>query len=191
MSLTFVQGDTAPDLQAIIHEEDDDTVVVDLTGASVRFQMRYEDGKRYKVNSAATILDELAGSVSYSWAANDLSQPGTFIVQWEVTYPGGRIQTTSPEVEITVEWVNAAIDAAADFGAEEGLLGEDLEDARVLERAAQRLAQALRARVVRQRRAIREGLECHAEAPRGAGRDQHGRVLLGPGAGGEHDQPEH
>ena len=102
MSLTFVQGDTSPDITAIIHEEDDATSVIDLTGASVKFQMRKADDRRYRVNSAATVTDAENGAVSYSWSANDLAQHGTFIAQWEVTYPGGRTQTTSPEVEITV-----------------------------------------------------------------------------------------
>ena len=102
MSLTFVQGDTAPDITAVIHEEDDPTVLVDLSGSSVRFQMRRADDKRYQVNSLATVVNGPAGSVSYSWGANDLAVPGAFLVQWEVTYPGGRIQTTSPEVQVTV-----------------------------------------------------------------------------------------
>lgn len=102
MSLTFVQGDTAPDINAIIHEEDDPTAVVDLTDAVVRFQMRRLDDRRYQVNSVATVTDALAGTVAYSWGANDLSVSGTFYVQWEVTYPGGRVQTTSPEVAISV-----------------------------------------------------------------------------------------
>ena len=102
MSLTFVQGDTAPDITAIIHEEDDPTSVIDLTDATVRFQMRRADDRRYQVNAAAEVLDEAAGSVSYSWGANDLSVAGTYVVQWEVTYLGGRVQTTSPEVTITV-----------------------------------------------------------------------------------------
>lgn len=103
MSLTFVQGDTAPDINAIIHEEDDPTSVIDLTQvSSVKFQMRRSDDRRYQVNSSATIVDAAAGKVRYQWGANDLSVPGTYYVQWELTYAGGRIQTTSPEVAITV-----------------------------------------------------------------------------------------
>lgn len=102
MSLTFVQGDTAPDITAIIHEEDDPTSVIDLTDCTVRFQMRKADDKRYTVDAAGEILDAPAGKVSYSWGANDLSVPGTYLVQWEVTYLGGRVQTTSPEVTVTV-----------------------------------------------------------------------------------------
>jgi len=102
MSLTFVQGDTAPDITAVIHEEDDPTQVIDLTDCTVRYQMRRSDDKRYQVNAAATVLDAANGRVSYSWGANDLAVPGTYVVQWEVTYQGGRVQTTSPEVTVTV-----------------------------------------------------------------------------------------
>ena len=102
MSLTFVQGDTAPDITAIIHEEDDVSSIIDLTDATVRFQMRKQDDHRYTVNAAGQVLDAPNGKVSYSWGANDLSVPGTYVVQWEVAYDGGRVQTTSPEVTITV-----------------------------------------------------------------------------------------
>jgi len=103
MSLTFVQGDTAPDITAIIHEEDDPTAITDLSDASeVRFQMRKVEDRRYTVNAAATVLDGPAGKVSYSWGSNDLSVPGDYNVQWEITYLGGRIQTTAPEVTITI-----------------------------------------------------------------------------------------
>jgi len=103
MSLTFVQGDTAPDITAIIHQEDDPTSIVDLSSAmGVRFQMRRQDDHRYTVNSAATVIDGPNGKVSYSWGANDLAVPGTYLVQWEVTYLGGRVQTTSPQVTVTV-----------------------------------------------------------------------------------------
>jgi hypothetical protein len=105
MSLTFVQGDTAPDITAILHEEDDPTVILKLTPdkvSGVRFQMRKADDNRYTVNAAAEVLDGEAGKVSYSWGPNDLGRWGDYIVQWEVTYLGGREQTTSPEVRITV-----------------------------------------------------------------------------------------
>ena len=103
MSLTFVQGDTAPDITAVIHDEDNLASIIDLSDAeSVRFQMRRADDHRYTVNAAAEVIDAVAGKVSYSWGANDLSTPGTFYVQWEVTWLGGRVQTTSTPAEITV-----------------------------------------------------------------------------------------
>jgi hypothetical protein len=95
MSLNFVQGDNAPEIASTLHKEDDPTVVVDLTEATgVRFQMRRADDRRYTVNAVATIDDAPAGKVSYAWGPNDLATPGTFLVQWEVTWAGGRVQTT-------------------------------------------------------------------------------------------------
>lgn len=102
MSLTFVQGDTAPDITAQIHEEDDPLVAVNLTNASVKFQMRKTDDRRFTVNAGATITDAANGLVRYSWGPNDLATPGEYMIQWEVTYLGGRIQTTAPIETITV-----------------------------------------------------------------------------------------
>lgn|SRR5512141_58816 len=103
MSLTFVQGDTAPDITAQIHEEDSPLVAVDLTTASgVRFQMRKTDDRRFTVNASASITDAANGLVSYSWGPNDLATPGDYQIQWEVTYAGGRIQTTAPTETITI-----------------------------------------------------------------------------------------
>jgi hypothetical protein len=103
MSLVFVQGDTAPDITSIIHEEDNPAIAVDLSQATgVRFQMRKADDKRFTVNAAATVTDGPNGHVLYSWGANDLATPGEYEVQWEVTYSGGRIQTTAPTETITI-----------------------------------------------------------------------------------------
>jgi hypothetical protein len=95
MSLTFVQGDTAPAITATI-THDSDGSPVNLTGGIVKFQMRKEDDRRFTVNAVATIVSPTAGTVSYSWGPNDLAVVGTYLVQWEVTYPDTRIQTTSP-----------------------------------------------------------------------------------------------
>jgi hypothetical protein len=99
---TFVQGDTAPDITATIHEQGDSEAVQDLTGASVQFQMRKADDKRYTVAAAADIIDADAGEVSYSWGPNDLAQPGEYLVQWQVTYVDSKVETTDPPNEITV-----------------------------------------------------------------------------------------
>jgi hypothetical protein len=101
MTLIFVSGDTAPDITATITHETTG-LPVDLTDASVRFQMRRRDDRRFTVNQAATLVDAPNGLVRYSWATNDLSVPGDYDIQWEVTYPGGRIQTTAAIESITI-----------------------------------------------------------------------------------------
>lgn len=100
MSLTFVQGDTAPAILAQILKDSDDTPI-DLTGATVRIQMRKADDRRFTVNAVATLVTPDEGRVSYDWSTNDLATPGDYLVQWEITYSGGRIQTTAADT-ITV-----------------------------------------------------------------------------------------
>lgn len=102
MSLNFVQGDNAPAIMAVLHEEDNPTIPVNLTNAIVRFQMRKPNDSRYTVNAVALVVDPLEGLVSYAWGPNDLAVPGTYNFQWEITFFGGRVQTTSPETQLTV-----------------------------------------------------------------------------------------
>jgi hypothetical protein len=105
VSLVFVQGDTAPSIEATIHLEDDPTTVVDLSPGNVtgvKFQMRKADDRKFTVNTTATIVNGPNGTVRYDWGANDLATPGAYLAQWEITYVGGRIQTTAPEVALTI-----------------------------------------------------------------------------------------
>lgn len=94
--LVFVQGDTAPDISAVIHVKGDPTTPINLTGATVRFQMRLEDDRSYQVDAPAVVdVDPTTGGVSFQWGANDLDRIGDFLCQWEVTFADLRIQTTA------------------------------------------------------------------------------------------------
>lgn len=94
IAATFVQDDTEPSVVAVLHKKDDPTTPIDLTDCTVVFQMRKADDKRYTVNAVADILDEETGRVEYTWGANDLSQPGVYQAQWQITYPEGGDETT-------------------------------------------------------------------------------------------------
>jgi len=105
--MRYVTGDTGPAYTARIPLKDNDGELTgsyaDLTGATVNFQMRKPDDKKYQVNQPATVVgDPAAGRVSYAWAANDLGIAGTYEVQFEVTFADTSIQTTETET-ITVE----------------------------------------------------------------------------------------
>ena len=92
MSDTFFikRNDTAPVFRAILKDGDD--VVVDVTGATIRFHM-FDQDKVLKVDSAGSINNGTAGDVQYSWIAADTHTAGFFDSEFEVTYSGGRIET--------------------------------------------------------------------------------------------------
>lgn len=100
--LQFVQGNTAPFIAATLHALDNSEIVIDLTGCTVHFQMRKGDDRRYTVNNEATIVSAEDGQVRYQWGPNDLAIPGDYEVQWLVTYPDDREQTTSETETIRV-----------------------------------------------------------------------------------------
>ncbi len=104
MSLTFVQGDTGPDLYAVLHDLNDATSILSLVGVrEVRFQMRKADDRRFTVNAAATVMSDTGGQVKYTWGANDLAVPGTYNVQWQVTFSDNTVQTTVDGNQIVVQ----------------------------------------------------------------------------------------
>src|SRR5438105_9290306 len=101
-SIELVQGDTKPDLNATLKDSVSGSPI-DLTGVNhVRFQMREQTDRRNTVNANVTVTDAVNGKVRYSWAANDLSRPGTYKAQFEVTYGDMTVQTTDPQNTIVV-----------------------------------------------------------------------------------------
>jgi hypothetical protein len=102
MADTLVVGDTGPLITAVIHDADDENSVVDLTGAAVRFQMRRASDRRLMVDRAAAIDTAASGEVSYNLQPNDTAIPGDYVLEWQVTYPSGRKQTTATLHELTI-----------------------------------------------------------------------------------------
>jgi hypothetical protein len=100
MSLTLVVGNTYPILNGTI--TDATGVAVNLTSASVKFQLRESSDYTFTINAACTIVNAALGQVSYTLAANDLNRPGTYLACFQVTYAGGQVQTTDPPVTIVV-----------------------------------------------------------------------------------------
>jgi BppU N-terminal domain len=100
--VTVVQGDHGTILTATLTHTSDGSALDLTTAASVYFQMRKSDDRRYTVNAACTIVDAATGQVSYTWDADDLSNAGDYICQFEVRWSGGAVQTTDPVGTITV-----------------------------------------------------------------------------------------
>jgi hypothetical protein len=100
---TFVQGNTAPDIVAQLHDELTPTIPLNLTTAtSVRFQMRKPDDQLFQVDAVAVITNASQGLVSYSWGAKDLGVSGEYDAQWEVHWSDGKVQTVAKPNRILV-----------------------------------------------------------------------------------------
>jgi len=78
-----------------------DGVPVDLTGSSVKFQMRAVGSTTLKVDAAAVIVSAPAGTVRYDPAAADVNTAGFYTGWWHVTLSGGTLQDT-PEFLVEI-----------------------------------------------------------------------------------------
>lgn len=85
---TIKANDRLPSIQA--------TLSADLSGVgtSVKFIMKSATGNTIKVNAAAVIVSTGVTSViRYDWLAVDTAVPGSYLGEWEVTFPGGKKQS--------------------------------------------------------------------------------------------------
>ena len=82
-TFTIKRGDTAPALRYALLPE-----TVDLTGASVVFNMRGRIAR-----ASAAIITASPPVVEYAWAAGDTDVSGTRPAEFEVTFPGGGVET--------------------------------------------------------------------------------------------------
>lgn len=98
-TITIKTGDTDPPVEVTL--KDDDGVVVDLTGATVKFIVS-KRGVAPIVDGAATLVDAAAGSVRYLWTAADTAISGVYMAEWQITWPGGGIQTVPSDGYDTV-----------------------------------------------------------------------------------------
>jgi hypothetical protein len=62
-----------------------DGLPVNLTGATVKLQMRAVSSATLKVDAAATIDTPASGLVHYDWAALDVDTEGFYVAWWRVT----------------------------------------------------------------------------------------------------------
>lgn len=90
MAFTIKQNDTSPSVSAIL--KDSSLAAIDLTGATVKLHMKSLDGT-LKINSAMTVINAIGGTVQYDWQVGDTDTVGTYLVEFQVTYSDGAIET--------------------------------------------------------------------------------------------------
>lgn len=93
--ILLVQGDTLPTPVVTIYDEISGATV-DLTGASVRMLFREVGSATVKASLFGVLLDDPPGStgrVAFNFGTN-LDAPGSYEGEFEVTFPGGGVQTT-------------------------------------------------------------------------------------------------
>lgn len=93
MPFKLKTNDRSPILQSSI--EDAAGNKIDLTGATVRFQMKRYNSSTKKIDSPALIYDEENGIVRYHWQVGDTDVGGSYLGEFEVTYSDG-IKETFP-----------------------------------------------------------------------------------------------
>ena len=86
--LTLTSGDTAPTLTMLCAS---DGVAANLTGATVAVHVQRADAT--VINRAATSVTPLTGEVSLHWIDGDLTVPGRYYVEAQVTYSNSDKQT--------------------------------------------------------------------------------------------------
>jgi hypothetical protein len=80
---------------------------IDLTGTSVRFQMRLPGASVFKVDAVATPVDAVAGQISYAWQGADTDTPGLYVAWFEVTFVGPK-PLNAPEPPLVIEVTRGA-----------------------------------------------------------------------------------
>lgn len=87
----WAQGDTAPAISEILR--DGNGAVVNLTGASVKFQAKFPGQAAAEIDAAATLSGTPTdGTVTYTPLSADTDTVGDLLVQWKVTFAGGTIE---------------------------------------------------------------------------------------------------
>ena len=89
---TITQNDVGVLIEDVLR--DSKGVLVDLTGATIRYQARIP-GSALSLGidqAAVAVAPTTSGKVRYTVVAADTDTPGALVEQWKVTFGGGQIE---------------------------------------------------------------------------------------------------
>lgn len=103
------QGNERPVISSQL--SDSAGTILNLTNATVAFQMWRKGATTFKVNTAATIVTPPGtdGEVTYTFTDADTDTPGRYLGHWVVTFQGGAPETHPGDGYIIVEILGAPI----------------------------------------------------------------------------------
>lgn len=103
-SIQFKRGDTAAVVRATLYSDDESTIPINLTGASVKFIMALvaADPGTPVVNGDCTLIDAANGRIGYDWLEADVAVTGVYKAEFQVTYADGKIQTFPRQEYLTI-----------------------------------------------------------------------------------------
>lgn len=104
MTFSIKQNDTSPAMLATL--QDASGVAINLTGATVRFHMRAIGSNSTVVNSVATVVSALLGTVRYNWIAANTATIGSYQAEFQVTYSDATVETFPNDSYISVEIID-------------------------------------------------------------------------------------
>lgn len=95
------RGDTSPAMRRVLADEDG--VAINITGATVVFNMRAAGGAVVVDGAAAVVTDAAGGEVRYDWQAGDTAEAGDFEGEFQITYLSGAVETVPNDGHIQIK----------------------------------------------------------------------------------------
>lgn len=102
-SFNLKEGDTSPAISYTLSP-----ATVELTGATVVFNMTDMNGNPVVTRASATVTDVGDGTASgtptveYNWASADTDTSGVYLAEFEVTYADSSVETFPNSDNITI-----------------------------------------------------------------------------------------
>ena len=86
------QNDSRPELDVYLRDDKDRSI--NITGATVKFNMRSAADNSVKINNGSvTTVSSTAGRVKYSFTTTNTDTAGNFDGEFEVPFVGGPVET--------------------------------------------------------------------------------------------------
>lgn len=106
--LKIGKGVTSPSFSDHILENGKE---IDLTGATVKFQLRDTSKNTLKIDTAGTVENQTTdkGGVRYDWTSTDLDTPGEYSAWWHVTLASSKILKTDPIILIVDDHLSSGL----------------------------------------------------------------------------------